>query len=473
MTGAELAAEIAEAIAQDSRLDAIREKIEAGTADLKDSEQYTAICAEITGRMMRGAVAGLDDREESFTEIARERYRETFDIYSTVQAIIDRALGIRIAAKEPGFQEDRARKIGHALEDQTVPESTILRRAESASENFVMSQHDRCVEENAKFRDRAGLQSYAVRTGGAKCCQWCADVSGKYPANETPDGFWDRHDNCKCSILYESKRSGRQLLRGTSKKWEVAAEGAGAGELHRMTKAQAEMAGAPPLVRLSNAELMASGKKEMIDVPPIQHSTEEKMELAQYARSLGFKFENAMQFDGDIDLLKEQLAIMAKLRDEFQIPRRIVLQVKNLGGDCGETAGRRTIRINSSAMRSDDATSAYFNSDNKLSSSRAIGIGVHEIGHLITKKYGEIGLDIARQACYNVSGKKLNYIQTLDFLLDNVSEYSITKNPDAKSPKFKPTHYHEVIPEVLGKHFTNPDEFTTEFFMLLKGACQV
>ena len=244
MTGAELAAEIAEAIAQDSRLDAIREKIEAGTADLKDSEQYTAICAEITGRMMRGAVAGLDDREESFTEIARERYRETFDIYSAVQAIIDRALGIRIAAKEPGFQEDRARKIGHALEDRTVPESTILRRAESASENFVMSQHDRCVEENAKFRDRAGLQSYAVRTGGAKCCQWCADVSGKYPANETPDGFWGRHDNCKCSILYESRR-GTQLLGGTSKKWEVAAEGAGAGELHRLSGDEAATAGAP------------------------------------------------------------------------------------------------------------------------------------------------------------------------------------------------------------------------------------
>ena len=45
----------------------------------------------------------------------------------------------------------------------------------------------------------------------AKCCDWCADVSGKYPANETPAGFWGRHDNCKCSILYESKRHGNRL----------------------------------------------------------------------------------------------------------------------------------------------------------------------------------------------------------------------------------------------------------------------
>ncbi len=98
---------------------------------------------------------------------------------------------------------------------------------------------------NAQFRDRAGLQSYAIRDCSAKCCDWCADVSGKYPANETPQGFWGRHDNCKCSILYESKRSGRQLLRGTSKKWEVVAPDAGAGELVRLTAEQAAAAGAP------------------------------------------------------------------------------------------------------------------------------------------------------------------------------------------------------------------------------------
>ena len=124
-------------------------------------------------------------------------------------------------------------------------------------------------------------------------------------------------------------------------------------------------------------------------------------------------------------------------------------------------------------MRSKSATSAYLNADNQLSSSQAFGIGVHEIGHLISQKYGEIGLDIARKACYNISGKETNYFQTLDYLLDNISEYSIMKNPKATSPKFKPTHFHEIIPEVLGKHFTNPDEFTTEFFKLLKEACGV
>ena len=164
---------------------------------------------------------------------------------------------------------------------------------------------------------------------------------------------------------------------------------------------------------------------------------------------------------------------MAALRDEFKLPRRIVFYVKNLGEDLGETFYRKTIMINSVALRSDAATIAYLNSDKKLSSSKTIGIGVHEIGHLIAEKYGEIGLDIAQKACYNISGSKPNYYQTLDYLLDNISEYSITKNPKATSPKFKPTHFHEIIPEVLGKHFTDPDEFTTEFYKLLKEACHI
>ncbi|MCQ2408547.1 MAG: hypothetical protein MJ065_08510 [Oscillospiraceae bacterium] len=97
--------------------------------------------------------------------------------------------------------------------------------------------HDGNVRANAEFRDRAGLQSSAIREGGAKCCEWCASVSGKYPAGDTPQGFWGRHDNCKCSILYET-RKGVQRLGGSTKKWEPL-DDAGAPEPTRLTAVQA------------------------------------------------------------------------------------------------------------------------------------------------------------------------------------------------------------------------------------------
>ena len=263
MTGEELSALIRDEIGEDKRLHGILDRIQSGKANLTDSELYTAITARITAQQMQRNVLSLDKREAAFVDVTRERYRDTFTVYSAVQRILDAESGIRIRPQEPGFDTGRARKIGHSLEDQTVPDSTIERRARSATENFCMSHHDDCMRTNAEFRARAGLQAYAIREGGAKCCDWCADVSGKYPANETPAGFWGRHDNCKCSILYESKRSGRQLLRGTSKKWEQVKPGAGAGELHRMTAEQvaAVGAGAVHVISHEQAQALQTGTK--------------------------------------------------------------------------------------------------------------------------------------------------------------------------------------------------------------------
>lgn len=241
MTADELAAMIAEEIDNNSGTRAILAKVQRGDATLEDSERFTGITAEITGRLLADHVLSLplSDRQGAFVDITAARYRDTFSVFSAVQRALDERLGINLAVIDPGFEKARVQKAGHALADQTVPESTVVRRAESAGENIVRSQHDRIVQKQAEFRDRAGLQSSAIREGGAKCCDWCASVSGKYPASDTPQGFWSRHDNCKCSILYETKRGWRTHT-GTGKAWQSRpAEDAGAPEPTRLTTEQA------------------------------------------------------------------------------------------------------------------------------------------------------------------------------------------------------------------------------------------
>lgn len=239
MTADELAAMIAEEIDNNSGTRAILAKVQRGTAALADSERFTGITAEITGRLLADNVLSLplSDRQGAFVDITAARYRDTFSVFSAVQRALDERLGINLAVIDPGFEKARAQKAGHALADQTVSESTVQRRAESAGENIVRSQHDRIVQKQAEFRGRAGLSCSAIREGGAKCCEWCASVSGKYPASDTPQGFWGRHDNCKCSILYETKK-GVQRLGGSAKKWEPL-EDAGAPEPTRLTAEQA------------------------------------------------------------------------------------------------------------------------------------------------------------------------------------------------------------------------------------------
>lgn len=260
MTGEELAALIRAEIERDSRLQTIRQRIRDGKADFSDSERYAEIEAEITGRVMRNNVLTLEDRQASYVAATRERHKDIFGVFSDVQEQKDAKDGVRIKPQEPPFDEKRAGKIGHALEDKTVPDETIQRRAESATETFIRSQHDDCMKYNAEFRDRAGMTSYIIRDGSAKCCDWCADVSGKFTLDSAPAGIWGRHDNCKCSIQYDAKKGGRQLLRGTSKKWEVVPENAGAGELHRLSGTEGAGAGEPVVLTKEQAAALRAEK---------------------------------------------------------------------------------------------------------------------------------------------------------------------------------------------------------------------
>lgn len=388
-----------------------------------------------------------------------------------MQEALDKAQGLHLRPQHAPFDTKRAHQIGGSTVDPTKPEDVRQRRARAATETMTKAMHDDRIKAEAKFRHRAGLDCRITRVAVSGCCPWCSKVAGRYAYGEEPDNIYHRHDNCDCTVTFENGRKRQDVW--SKREWEVPKEDAGAGDPVVFTKEQARIAGAEQPIRFSKAEKMAAGGADVIKADRIEHSVEEKLELAKFAKSLGFEYKNAMSFDGDSDLLREQLTIMASLRDTFKLPRRVVLYVKDLGEDLGVTYYRKTIMINSSALRSDYITSAYLSADNKLSSTKTIGIGVHEIGHLIAEKYGEIGLDIAQKACYNISGNSYNYQQTLFYLLDNVSKYSVKKNPKAYGKLFKPTHYHEIIPEVLGKHFTNPDEFTTEFFKLLKEVCGV
>lgn len=465
--------EVRQRIERDVLLAKLRKKIDSGKADFNDTFLYSDRAGKLLGDIFAQRLPDIPiaEREALCVDLLHDRYTDINSLCDAVQRALDKANGLHLKPQRAPFEEARAHLIGHSTADQTVSVETQQRRGRSATATMTRSMHDDRMKAEAKFRSGAGLQCYITRKTDGKCCAWCSAMAGRYEYYSEPKDVYRRHDNCGCSVTYENGRKRQDVW--SKREWEAPEPGAGAGDPVVLTKEQARNAGADQPIRFSKAERMAAVGADLIQAEPIEHSVEEKLELARFARSLGFDFHNAMSFDGDSALLMEQLKIMASLRDEFHIPRRIVLYVKNLGEDLGVTYYRKTIMINSSALRSDAITSAYLSADHKLSSTKTIGIGVHEIGHLIAEKYGEIGLDIAQKACYNINGEKLNYYQVLDYLLQNISSYSITRNPDAISDRFKPTHYHEIIPEVLGKHFTDPDAFTTEFFKLLKEACNI
>ncbi len=207
------------------KLYVIRKKIENGTATMEDMSEYSNILCKLLGKTLGENISGIPESERAkFCEwLLRNQYEDTNERLATVQRFLDKKQNIHIAAKKPKFPAERVRKAAHSLEDKTVSEEVIQRRAENAVANIANSFHDDYIKENAEFRQNAGLKCHVTRTGASKCCAWCAEVAGRYEVGKEPADFWRRHDNCSCRMDYENQKV-RQRLSGAGKGWKVDSE---------------------------------------------------------------------------------------------------------------------------------------------------------------------------------------------------------------------------------------------------------
>lgn len=215
----------------------LRKKFTLGTVTMSDAAQYQTMLSQILGQTIGEKILQIPENERvKFLDwILRNQYHEANDRLAVVQRFLDAQRGIRIKAQKAPFPEERVHKLGRALTDQTVSESTLQRRARAGTETVAKSFHDDYIRENAKFRANAGLKCWIVRTTDGNCCKWCTQVAGRYEYGTEPDDVYRRHDNCGCITVYENGRMRQDVW---SKKWEVPEAGAGAKKPTILTPAQ-------------------------------------------------------------------------------------------------------------------------------------------------------------------------------------------------------------------------------------------
>ncbi len=167
--------------------------------------------------------------------------------------------------------------------------------------------------------------------------------------------------------------------------------------------------------------------------------------------------------------MKEQIDIISSIAKEYNIKGKITVKFSNeMSDDDFAQTVKHTIEFNTKALRSRQITNTILNSDNYLSSADVNGIAIHEMGHIISKQYGEKGLELARKAYYNIYKEETDISNLLIYLEKNISEYSIDIDEQRRKRPFKSKYCKEVLPEIMAKHSTDPDKFTEEFVRLLK-----
>lgn len=232
----------------------------------------------------------------------------------------------------------------------------------------------------------------------------------------------------------------------------------------------------PPIsVNDNSYETAAMADVEEVDwsgTKPIPHTNDDYLEIVEYAKNKGIGIFDVKSFDGDLDILREQLDVLHSLRNDYNITSRLVIRFSSMENDIAtfaETNSSGTcITFNKMALRSREITNAILNADKYLSSTDIKGIAAHEMGHIISRKYGEKGIDIAKQVYYNIYNKEISDFDIVRYLKREVSIYSVIIKERYMQKPFNKNYYKEVIPELIAKNMTNPNEFTSEFIKLLK-----
>lgn len=195
----------------DPQLAAVIRKRQNRTATFADTAIYNERYSEMLGETLAKYVPELIEqgaKETVCAQLLHDEYENINTLLAAVQQEMDKNIGIHLAPQRAPFPSERVRQIAHSLEDATVPEEVIERRAKKAVPTVSKSFHDDFIEKNAGIRSKLGLKPTIIRYG-SNCCPWCSEVAGKYRFGEQPDGIFRRHDNCDCVIIYDT-----QVLRG-------------------------------------------------------------------------------------------------------------------------------------------------------------------------------------------------------------------------------------------------------------------
>lgn len=190
---------------------------------------------------------------------------------------------------------------------------------------------------------------------------------------------------------------------------------------------------------------------------PREISQSEKEEIISYAKSKGVNIVDLSRFDGDPELLIEQIDTIARWKEMLPVKRRVTLKPGFIDGDDDFGAvSNRTIEIQTKALRNRQITNNNINIDPlQFASSDVSDLAAHEYGHIFVRENGINSIEILKEAYYNIYGMRPTDKEINDYLECNISLYSVSNVK------------RESISEIFAKHNSNPTAYTKEVIRLL------
>lgn len=218
-------AEFRNAYENSDKVQRLLEEIQEGTATYLEAQQYSLEVSRLIGAAYEKHVssATLPDGKMYYNIASRlvpetmdENYRLVADYAKTVQEKLNKAAGLSLKAQVAPLNQDRVDgMVELAASGETYDD--VEEKLKNAFDTYSQSIVDETIRKNAEFQFGAGLRSTVRRRSTGNCCRWCNALAGEYEYPDVPKDVYRRHENCRCSVLFNPGDGRRQNV--WSKRW--------------------------------------------------------------------------------------------------------------------------------------------------------------------------------------------------------------------------------------------------------------
>lgn len=217
--------EFASAYEKSDEIQKLLKKIQEGTATYEEARQYSVEVSKLIGSAYRKKIssANLPDGKMYYNIASRllpetldENYRLVADYAKRVQEQLNKKAGIGLRAQVAALDQDRVDGLvelatkGNQFDD-------VSGQLNAAIETFSQNIVDETIRKNVEFHGQSGLKPTVRRRATARCCRWCSSLAGEYEYPQVPKDVYRRHENCRCSVLYDPGDGRKQ--NAWSKRW--------------------------------------------------------------------------------------------------------------------------------------------------------------------------------------------------------------------------------------------------------------
>lgn len=203
-------------------------KVREGTATFAQAQQYSLEVSRLIGAAYGKHVSSavLPDGRMYYNIASRlipstmdENYKAVSDYAAEVQKQLNEQAKIRLKVKAAEKDTDRIEGLVN-LASSAERYDDVSGQLLTAFENFSQSIVDKTIQANADLHYRAGLSPKIIRRAERKCCQWCSNLAGEYDyPMDMPDDVFRRHENCRCTVLYDPADGKRSFQNVYTKRW--------------------------------------------------------------------------------------------------------------------------------------------------------------------------------------------------------------------------------------------------------------